>query len=217
MGRTAHYPPNSWDKQFSLYHFHKNPFNVCPAGWPSWTHWRSSFRRRTAPLTRCRHPLQEVTASVRARGAGCATVCGLRQALQRLDLVESFGELLLQALDSFLLVEDAAFEQGAAGDQRALSLARWQAEDIGDDLVGGSLVCHWPSSSGVQVQDPSRPEGPSSGENRGADGAVLTEVIGPAPSVVITYNHFRHGNLAIEGAREPRHRLAGYRYASLSR
>jgi len=33
-------------------------------------------------------------------------------------------------------------------------------------------------SPGAQVQDPSRPEGPSSGERRGADGAVLTEVIG---------------------------------------
>jgi hypothetical protein len=41
---------------------------------------------------------------------------------------------------------------------------------------------------GAQVQDPSRPEGPSSGERRGADGAVLTEVIGPGPSGDIVPN-----------------------------
>jgi hypothetical protein len=107
------------------------------------------------------HPIDR-----RARARGDPGLCGLQQAFRRLDLVESSGELLLQALDVFLLVEETALEQGAAVDQRAFSLARWQAEDIGDDLVGGSLVYHWSSSSGAQVQDPSRPEGPSSGERR---------------------------------------------------
>src|SRR3954465_8908623 len=91
--------------------------------------------------------------------AKCAgsRLCGLQHALQRLDLVESFGELLLQALDGLLLVEDAAFEQGATGDQRAFSLARWQAEDIGDDLVGGSLVCHGQHSCRLRAAVPSSP------------------------------------------------------------
>ena len=87
-------------------------------------------------------------------------------------------------------------------------------EDIGDDLVGGSLVCPWSCSSGAQVQDPSRLEVPLSGERWGADGAVLTEVIGSGQSEAIISNLFNRGNVAIEVAREPRHRLAGYRYAS---
>src|SRR3954453_9249040 len=97
------------------------------------------------------------TSSTPARGATSETVCGLPHVLQHLDLVESLTELLLQALDGFLLVEDAAFEQGAAGDQRAFSLARWQAEDIGDDLVGGSLVCHGQHSCRLRAAVPSSP------------------------------------------------------------
>jgi hypothetical protein len=38
----------------------------------------------------------------------------LQHSLQHLDLAESFGELLLQALKGLLLVEDGPLKQGAA-------------------------------------------------------------------------------------------------------
>jgi len=56
--------------------------------------------------------------------------------------------------------------------------------------------------SGAQVQDPSIPEGPSSGERRGTDGAVLPEVIGPGPSEESVTNAGDDVNLTVVG-RQP--------------
>ena len=69
-------------------------------------------------------------------------------------------------------------QQRDAPGQLALATAGRRTEYPGYDLAGGSVVCHRSISGGAQVQSPSRPEGPSSGERRGTDGAVLTEVIG---------------------------------------
>jgi hypothetical protein len=66
----------------------------------------------------------------------------LQHALQRLDLVASFGELLRQALVRLLQGEDYVFQQDDPLGQLALATADWRAETVGDDLAAGPLVCH---------------------------------------------------------------------------
>jgi hypothetical protein len=47
----------------------------------------------------------------RCHNDGEPALTSLKHSLQRLDLVESFGELLLQALEGLLLIEDGPLER----------------------------------------------------------------------------------------------------------
>src|SRR5690242_18346907 len=64
----------------------------------------------------------------------------LKHSLQRLDLVESFVELLLQALYRLLQLKGVILQQDDPLGQ--LAVAERRAEDPGPDLVCGSAVCH---------------------------------------------------------------------------
>src|SRR3954452_12646147 len=78
---------------------------------------------------------------------GRETVCGLQHVLQHLDLVAGFAELLLQAVVGLLQIEGVVLQQRDALSQLALAGAGRRAEDPGDNLVCGSVVCHWSTSS----------------------------------------------------------------------
>jgi hypothetical protein len=77
----------------------------------------------------------------RARARGEPTVL-LDHTPQNLDLVASFTELLLQALDRLLQIEDIVLQQRNALGQLALAVAGRRPEDLGDDFVCGLAVSH---------------------------------------------------------------------------
>src|SRR4051794_40505510 len=77
----------------------------------------------------------------------------LQPALQRLDPVNQLEVLPLQSLIGRFQFEDVVFQQCDSHDQTALPLGRLGAEDVGEDLGGGSGICH-----GGRSWDLTRPE-----------------------------------------------------------